>query len=216
MKKLRIIIDVMMFISLIILSGYHITGNKLHEILGTITLILFMIHHILNIKWYKALPKGKYNKQRMISTVIDFLLLLDMIFIIISSIMISTTVFSFLNLKTTMFARDLHLISTAWSLILVSVHLGLHLTACFNNIRKRIKESTLEYVIYLIVLLLFIYGAYAFIKTTPWQELFLLTHFKFFDYNQLPIFFYLEKLGMIFMIILLTYNMIKIITKERK
>lgn len=216
MKKLRIIIDIIMFTNLIILSGYHITGNKTHEILGTVTLIIFIIHHILNIKWYKALPKGKYNKQRIISTIIDFLLFIDIILIIISSIMISTTVFSFLNLQTTMFARDLHLVFTAWSLILVSIHLGLHLIVCLNNIRKKIKGSSFEYSTYLIALLLFIYGVYVFIKTTPWKELFLLTHFKFYNYNQLPIFFYLEKLGIVFLVIILTYSTIKIIEKERK
>ena len=38
----------------IILMGYHITGNKIHEYLGVITLLLMIIHNILNIKWYKS------------------------------------------------------------------------------------------------------------------------------------------------------------------
>lgn len=215
MKKLRLMIDVLMFICLIILMGYHITGNKVHEILGIIAFILFITHHIINIKWYKALPKGKYSSHRIISTIIDFLLLIDMVLIIISSIMISSTVFSFLNLKTSMLGRDIHLVSTSWSLILISTHLGLHLVVCFNNLRKKIKQSTFEYTIYFIMLLLFIYGIYAFVKTAPWQELFLLTHFKFFDYNQLPIFFYLEKLGIVFLLIVLTYGSIKLLTKRK-
>ena len=35
MKKLRIIIDVAMYIIFIILMGHHVTGNLIHEILGT-------------------------------------------------------------------------------------------------------------------------------------------------------------------------------------
>ena len=35
MKKLRIIIDVIMYIFFIILMGHHVTGNLIHEILGT-------------------------------------------------------------------------------------------------------------------------------------------------------------------------------------
>lgn len=31
MKKLRILIDIIMFILIIILMGYHITDNKIHE-----------------------------------------------------------------------------------------------------------------------------------------------------------------------------------------
>ena len=131
------LIDIIMFVLFIILKGYHITGNKLHEILGIITFILFIIHHVLNRKWYKALPKGKYNGQRIVSTIVDFLLLIDMLCIMISAIMISTTVFSFLNIKTNMIARPMHLSSTAWGLILIGIHLGLHLRICFDKIRKK-------------------------------------------------------------------------------
>ena len=35
MKKIRIIIDVVMYLLFIILMGHHITGNHIHEILGT-------------------------------------------------------------------------------------------------------------------------------------------------------------------------------------
>lgn len=214
MKKARMLIDIIMFVLFIILMGYHITGNKLHEILGIITFILFIIHHVLNRKWYKALPKGKYNGQRIVSTIVDFLLLIDMLCIMISAIMISTTVFSFLNIKTNMIARPMHLSSTAWGLILIGIHLGLHLRICFDKIRKKIKTSSFEYTFYLIILLLLIYGIYAFIKNAPWQELFLLTHFKFFDYEQLPIFFYLEYLGITFLTIMITYSIMKV-TKKR-
>lgn len=214
MKKVRILIDSIMFILFLILMGYHITGNTLHEILGIITFILFIIHHILNIKWYKALPRGKYNGQRTVSTIIDFLLLIDMLCIMISAIMISTTIFSFLNIKTNMTARLMHLSATSWGLILIGVHLGLHLRICFDKIRKKVKTSSLEYTFYLIIILLLIYGIYAFIKNAPWQELFLLTHFKFFDYNQLSIFFYLEYLAITFLIIMLTYTTMKIVKKR--
>ena len=214
MKKARMLIDIIMFVLFIILMGYHITGNKLHEILGIITFILFIIHHVLNRKWYKALPKGKYNGQRIVSTIVDFLLLIDMLCIMISAIMISTTVFSFLNIKTNMIARSMHLSSTAWGLILIGIRLGLHLRICFDKIRKKIKTSSFEYTFYLIILLLLIYGIYAFIKNAPWQELFLLTHFKFFDYEQLPIFFYLEYLGITFLTIMITYSIMKV-TKKR-
>lgn len=112
-KNLRIIIDIIMFILFIILMGYHITGNKTHEILGVITFVFFILHHIVNIKWYKTLFKGKYNFYRVFQIIIDAFLFVAMIGIIISSIIISSNVFSFLNIKTTMFARNLHMVSTS-------------------------------------------------------------------------------------------------------
>lgn len=205
-----------MFILFVILMGYHITGNKLHEILGIITFILFIIHHLLNIKWYKALSKGKYNTHRIFSTIIDFLLLIDMMAIMVSTIMISSTVFSFLNIKTTMLARTMHLSSTSWGLVLISIHLGLHLQIAFDKLKKKIKQTPFEYTIYLLILILLIYGIYAWIKNNLLNDLLLITKFKFLDYNQSPIFFYIEYLSIIFLIIIITYIIEKIMKKKKQ
>lgn len=215
-KKLQMIIDIIMFILFLILTGYHITGNKVHEILGIITFLLFIIHHIINIKWYKTLPKGKYTTQRIVITVIDFLLLMDMLCIMISAIMISSTVFEFLNIKTTMFARGLHLSSTAWGLIFIGIHLGLHLRGCFDKLKNKVKTTSFEYTFYLLIFLLIIYGIYAVIKHTLWKDMFLITTFKFFDYNQTPIIFYLEYLGIVSLVVLITYGIGKILKRRKR
>ena len=213
-KKLRMIVDIIMFILFLILMRYHITGNQVHEILGIITFLLFIFHHILNFKWYQTLPKGKYTRQRVISTIVDFLLLIDMLCIMISAIMISSFAFSFLNIPTTMFSRGLHLSSTAWGLFLIGIHLGLHLGICFDKIKNKVKTTSFEYVFYLFIFLLFIYGIYSFIKNALWKDMFLVTVFKFFDYDQSPILFYLEYLGILFVLIIITYGIIKVIKKK--
>ena len=64
MRKFRIVLDIVMTLLFIILMGYYVTDNTVHEILGTITFILFILHNILNIKWYKSIFKGKHNFQR--------------------------------------------------------------------------------------------------------------------------------------------------------
>ena len=61
MKKIKIVIDMLMYFIFVILMGHHITENLIHEILGTILFILFVVHHILNYKYYKTIFKGKYN-----------------------------------------------------------------------------------------------------------------------------------------------------------
>ena len=48
-NKVKMIVDIAMTISFIILMGYYVTDSAVHEILGTITFILFILHHILNI-----------------------------------------------------------------------------------------------------------------------------------------------------------------------
>ena len=107
MKKFRMILDIVMTCLFIILMGYYATNNEVHEILGTITFVLFIIHNILNIKWYKSIFKGKHNFQRTFHIIINLLLFLAMLGMMISGIMISADVFAFLDIPTTIFGRRL-------------------------------------------------------------------------------------------------------------
>lgn len=208
-RKLKLIIDIIMYVLFIILMGYHLTNNKTHEILGVITFILFIIHHILNIRWYKTLFKGKYNFYRILQIIIDFLLLISMIGIIFSSIIISADVFSFLNIKTTMFGRNIHMISTSWSFVLMAIHLGLHLNIILFKLNKKMKNSIFEYVYYLILIILILLGIYYFIDSEIWKDMFLISQFKFFDYNQQPLVFYLGCILITCFVSLTTYFLVK-------
>ena len=114
-----------------------------------------------------------------------------MLGMMISSIIISSDVFAFLNIPTSEFGRNLHLASTAWGFFLVAMHIGLHLNILVYKVKNKLKSSNFEYVAYLLLIAVLIYGVYSFIKHKLWEDMFLLTHFKFFDYNQSPIFFLL-------------------------
>lgn len=215
-KYIRIIIDIIMFILFIILMGYHITGNNIHEILGVITFLFFILHHIVNIKWYKTIFKGKYNAYRIFMLIINILLFIFMIGIIISSIMISSNVFSFLNIRTTMFGRNLHMVSTSWAFVLMGIHLGLHLNIMLNRLTKRAKNSAFEYVYYLVIFLLIIFGVYAFIDNELWKDMFLVNEFKFFDYNENHLIFYIKTLAIALSISFITYVILKVVRRYSK
>lgn len=218
MKKIRVkmIIDIIMYILFIILMGYHITGAKAHEIIGVITFIMFLLHNILNIKWYKTLFKGQYNFFRIIQNIINILLFISFIGIISSSLIISGYVFEFLNISTTMFGRELHMISTSWGYIFMSIHLGFHLGMFINKLSQKIKKSSFEYIYYLLVVLLCFYGVYAFVKLKLWNDLFLLVKFKFFDMNQSKLLFYLDYIAVSLVFVILAHNLLTIIRKKAK
>lgn len=213
MKKFRMILDIVMTLLFIILMGYYVTDNTVHEVLGTITFVLFIIHHILNIKWYKSIFKGKHNFQRTFHIIINLLLFIAMLGMMISGIMISSDVFDFLNIKTTMFGRNLHMISTAWGFVLMAIHVGLHITGLMNKLNAKMKNSTFEYVYYFAIVLLIGFGIYSFISLRLWEEMFLLTHFKFFDYEQSTILFYLKYVVILMAIALGIYLILNIIKK---
>lgn len=218
MKKFRIILDIVMTCLFIVLMGYYATDNAVHEILGVITFVLFIIHNILNIKWYKSIFKGKHNFQRTFHIAINLLLFIAILGMMISGIMISADVFDFLNIKTTMFGRMLHMLSTSWGFVLMAIHVGLHITSMMNKLNTKMKNNTFEYVYYFILILLVGFGIYSFINLNLWEDMFLVNHFKFFDYEQSPIIFYLKCLSIIISLALIIYFILNIIknTKKRK
>ena len=215
MKKIRITIDVLMYLLFIVLMGHHITGNLIHEILGTTLFVLFIIHQILNYKYYKNIFKGKYTVKRTAMLIIDILLLIAMICMIISAINISSDVFAFLHVPTKIWGRKLHMLSTSWGFVLMSIHVGIHLNILINKINKKMKDNTLEYVYYLVLILIGIYGIYSFIKLNFISDMFLLNPFKYYDYNESPIIFYLHVLSSS-IFIALTINFINSIKLKRK
>ncbi len=218
MKKLKIIIDILMYLIFIILMGHYITENLIHEILGTIMFILFIVHHILNIKFYKTIFKGKYTFKRISIIITDLILLICMVGMILSSINISSNIFAFLNIPITIFGRKLHMISTSWGFVVMSIHLGLHLGLPISKINKKMKDNTFEYVYYFILILISIYGLYSFIKLDYISDMFAINDFKYYDYDELPIIFYLHTLSSSLFIGLLTYfiNNLKLKGKKEK
>ena len=195
MKKIKMIIDIVMYLLFIILMGHHITDNLIHEILGTTLFVLFIVHHILNYRYYKTIFKGKYNAKRVFILVVDLLLFICMICMIISAINISSDVFSFLNIPTKIWGRKLHMLSTSWGFVLMNVHVGLHLNILISKLNKKMKGSTFEYVYYLILILLLVYGIYSFIKLNFISDMFLLNAFKYYDFSESPIIFYLHVIS---------------------
>ena len=51
-KKIRKYVYIVMYFLMVIMMGYHLTGKKVHEMLGISIFSLFIIHTVLNYKWY--------------------------------------------------------------------------------------------------------------------------------------------------------------------
>lgn len=55
----KMTVDLAMIIVLHCLSGYHLFGNRAHEILGILFFVLFLIHNGLNARQYRFLLRGR-------------------------------------------------------------------------------------------------------------------------------------------------------------
>ena len=214
----KISIDMIMTVLLIALMAYHITGNQLHEWLGTILFTLFILHHILNLNWYKAMFKGKYSAVRILLTVLNVLLFAAMVGMMISGIMLSREVFDFLNLRAGMFGRRLHMISTSWGYLLMSAHIGLHFGIIAGVFKRKIplKSKWIGLIGKLVAVLAAVYGIYAFIARQLADRMFLLMEYAFFDYEESPLFFFGDYLCILIMFATITFYLSKILKHKKR
>ena len=192
-RRLRMSIDITMTVLSIILMGgnFLFPAEIVHEILGVGLFVLWSVHIFLNRRWYVAIFKGKYNPYRIMQTVINCCILICTIFLMISGIILSNQLFTFLNIQSGLgFARIAHLLSSHWYYLFMSLHIGLHMGRLFQNVAAKILPRIL-------LALVCLYGLYAFIARGVWKYLVLKQQFFFFDLERGYILFALDYISII-------------------
>ncbi len=222
LNKIRLPLDIMMTLVSIVLMGgnYLFPADIVHEILGVALFVLWAIHIFLNRRWYGAIFKGKYNPYRIMQTVINCCILICTIILMISGIILSNHLFTFLNIQSGLgFARIAHLLSSHWYYLFMSLHIGLHVGMITNKMRhpapinchpelvsgsstnempKQVRHDKLHKIIPRILLaLLCAYGLYAFITRGVWKYLILRQQFFFFDLERGYILFAMDYISII-------------------
>lgn len=134
--KIKLLVDIIMTVIFLFQMSNRFTGNAVHEVLGIILFLLFIVHNILNKKWYQSAFKGKYNLYRTMNLITNMLLLTTMMLQLISAIPISRTVFTFLNLDGTIDIRRVHTSAIYWGLIFMGMHIGMHWKMVMGAVNK--------------------------------------------------------------------------------
>ena len=192
-NRIRLPLDIMMTLVSIVLMGgnYLFPADLIHEILGVALFVLWMVHIALNRRWYGAIFKGKYNPCRIMQTVINCCILICTIFLMISGIILSNQLFTFLNIQSGLgFARIAHLLSSHWYYLFISLHIGLHMGRLFQNVATKKLPCIL-------LVLTSLYGLYAFIARGVWKYLILKQQFFFFDVERGYILFAMDYISII-------------------
>lgn len=200
--KFKITIDSLLTVLLPLLMAHMLTGEKVHEWVGALMLVLFITHNALNINWYLNLCRGKYTPQRILQTVINLMLSAAMLGLMISGIMMSRHVFSFLPINAGMsFARNLHMLSAYWGFVLISLHLGLHWKMIMGIAHKSLGGQSAPHrnkaVLRLMAILIAAFGVYAFVKNDIASYMLLKIEYAFFDSEQSAMLFFAEYLAMV-------------------
>lgn len=199
--KIKMGIDLLMTVLLLCLMAYQVTGQKLHEWFGTGMLVLFLLHNILNIRWYGSLFKGKYTLLRTMQTIINISVLISMLCLGFSGIVLSRHIFAGLPIQGPMaIARIMHLAASYWGFVLMSIHLGFHWSMILGMLRRlwSRKKTPAAFVWLLRFIAIFIagYGSYCFHKQNIVSYMFLKQEFVFFDFQQSAVSVFAEYITM--------------------
>lgn len=203
--KKRIWIDTGMTLLLFLVMAYHYTGQMWHEITGTGMFLLFLAHHLVNRKWYSSIGKGRYSAVRGLQTIIDMLLIVDVVLLMVSGIAMSNYVFRFLSLPmNTMVARTMHMIGAYAGFLLMSFHIGLHMGRFLGQIWRSGKHTLIFTCLFrILVIVVILYGAYALYKRNILGYISGSMMFAYFDYTELPILFFMDYAAIMgFMIVI--------------
>lgn len=213
------VIDCMMLVFMLVALAYAITGNRIHEMLGMLLFVLFIVHNILNRHWYKTIFKSKYTLQRIVGIAVNLLFLVTMALALISSVPISQEVFPFISTNQDMLARKIHVLSAYWGFILMAVHIGISWGRIVQAARKmtgittenRLRTIMLRTLAVLIVL----YGVQASINGNMGSKLFIYNPFGWGGEGSL-LNFIRDHLAIMGIYICGTYYTLIFIRKQRK
>lgn len=168
-------IDIVMYCIYVYLMSYRAgSGLLIHGVLGCVLFVLFIVHHLLNIRWYQAIPKGKYNAKRAFLLLIDCALFICMVGMAISSMLLSRDVFNTSIFPTMQYAKELHILSTSWGFFIMMIHVGLHMYVPIEKTNKICMQSRFAYSYVLLFVCFMGYGMYCLYASNLIQGMFLL------------------------------------------
>ena len=214
---IRLVIDLSMTILMLVAMAYQITGNTIHELVGVVLILLFITHNVLNRRWYKTIFKGKYNVRRILSITVNFLFLISMAAVMLSSVPISRDILAFIPINNDMILLQIHVMTSYWGFIFMAVHIGLSWGTIINAVRKMTGiTSTNRFrtiVLRVLVVVIVVYGVQASFEREMFYKLTVYNPFGWYN-DKSSIGFLLDHLSIMGIYISGTHYALKFVRKQ--
>ncbi|MGM7723091.1 DUF4405 domain-containing protein [Metabacillus sp. Hm71] len=215
----KLVNDLIMTVLMLIAMAYYITGTMIHEVVGVVVLVLFIVHNFLNRRWYKAILKGKHNFRRILQIGLNLLFLVAMVMMMICGILISSDLFPFIPVNNDMIFRQIHVQTAYWGFIIMAIHIGLSWGMMINSVRRmtgitgtsRIRTIALR----LLAVLIVAYGVHSSFEGEMGSKLFIYNPFGWFN-DDSAIRFLIDHLSIMGIYIAGTHYALKFIQKQEK
>ena len=129
--KIKLWLDIIIFIAFLVAMEPHSSGLAIHEWLTLSMIAALIVHLLLSWDWISEITHrflGKLGGQGRINYLLNWLLFIDGTLLVVSGVMISEIALPALGIKLPMgFAwRGLHDMSANFALVLLGVHTALH------------------------------------------------------------------------------------------
>jgi len=217
----KMIIDFVMTILMLAEMAYRFTGNIFHEIAGVSLFVLFIVHNILNRRWYKTIFRGKMNVRRILNIAVNILLLVMMLVLMISAMPISRTIFAFMHIQNNgLIARQIHTLAAYWGLILMAIHVGMHWEMVMGGVRKMIgitgKSRIRTIVLQVFAVIIVVHGVQSSFDKNVGSKLILYSTFDILNSDESVRKLFFDYLSIVGTYIFGTYYVLKIVRKKEK
>lgn len=198
---LRLVLDLLAVSLLLTAFAYDLFGNATHEIIGTCLFALLVSHNVFNRRWYGMLTRGWREPRIIFSRTITLCLLLTMVGLLVTSIVISQTVFDFLPVRSSFTVRQLHALAAYVMLFVAALHVGLQWSMIMRIVRQAldVPTSTKLQALALRGLALVIagYGVHSLFVIDIRSKLLMQTTFSFWDFEAAAVEFIMRHLAIV-------------------
>ncbi len=171
----RLLLPGAMAIFLLLSLAYWWLENVPHEIFGTALFALLAWHIGVNRLWFRNLFKGRYDGRRTVVVALHLLLIINMVILLMTSIVISKSLFSALPIPDSIYLREVHWFSAYWVMMIVGIHLGLHWARVMALSRSTLglppDSSGRAMALRIAVVLLTCFGVWSFAVLGVWIKL---------------------------------------------
>jgi hypothetical protein len=193
--------------------------NLPHEIFGTMLFALLGWHLAVNRTWFRNLLRGRYDTRRAITLVLHLLLIANMLVLLVTSVVISKSIFEFLPIPDSIYLRDVHWFAAYWVMVIVGVHLGLHWSRIMAMVRTTLRLSPVDsartLVLRIAAAALAGFGVWSFTVLGVWAKLTFTYSLEFWDFTAAVTPFFGHWAGVVSLPAIITHYGIKVLGQRR-
>lgn len=165
-RLLKLTLDLVMLVLLVLMYRKQVISLEFHEIGGLALIGLFVLHHLVNMRWIGAVTRRLFSRETsgMVRAryIVDVLLLVSFLAVGITGVLISKTLFSF---RTAGNAKTLHYFASAVAIVLMGVHLGLHADYIFGKVFHKGANKIAKIALAVLLSVMVAFGGYSLFST---------------------------------------------------